>query len=314
MAMLVDRAALHNYILTGDKRRLDGGVTVDGLKFVETPSEETPPNQVERWRQQVDAAELPVIPSPTPATPPRTPPRKRSTGPYSPSPSTTLPANSRLELSVPRDIGAWVLSIPQGACPPDDAPWSSPVGGSEDGTEEAIEELLIAHAERKPGPDISTVALSSDGQALQPQGPKPLPNDVEVYKWRSENYVDWWRTGMAAEQQTRPVSVHMPAEGASSKPSLSDLGEVVTKRQMVAKRTLDGEPKLPLERGYSPVDSIPQPPTLIVKPPAQVAQVHATLSLPPPSLVQMSNPENLKRGSLTTLRLILMLRFPRLMH
>ncbi|KAG8849967.1 hypothetical protein FRB96_000572 [Tulasnella sp. 330] len=292
MAMLIDRAALHNYILTGDTRRLDGGVVVEGREY-ETPSEEVPPNQVERWLQQVDAAELPFsIPSEARGSPtPPIPPRKKSTGQYSPSPSSTLPANSRLEVSVPRDIGAWVLSIPEGACPPDDAPWSSPVGESDSGTEEAIEELLIAHAERKPGPDISTIALSSEPQLLQQNkliaGPKPPPNDVEVYKWRYENYVDWWRTGMAAEQ-AKPVSVRVAAERESSKPSMSDLG------QLIVKGKLEEEKQLAEERDQTLALPSPSPATPI-KPPTPGSPPRVASAQPPASLVQMSGAENLKR-------------------
>ncbi len=173
-------------------------------------SEESYVNGIERWRRQIEAGE------PTSAdekASKKAVQRRRSiglTGHGSPSPATTLPANSRQDVTVPKDISTWRSAIPLGVQPPDDVPWASPVPDHDSVSTGDIEEDLIAHSGQKPARSMSSTA---------PTSIPPSSNNVDVHQWRYENFVDWWRTGMSAAHQgvvSPPPQIHELSSSGSS--------------------------------------------------------------------------------------------------
>ncbi|KAG8904623.1 hypothetical protein FRB99_001420 [Tulasnella sp. 403] len=267
------RHALNHYVLTGQTHLLDG---------YDSPSEGTSPKEVERWRTRVDAGDFLIQPRslPTESATPQVLPRRRSSGQQSPSPATSLPANSRADATVPRDIAAWCQAVPLGIQPPGDVPWSSRSPDSDSTSNVELEEQLISHTDRKPGPDIAT-ALSSTPPTTLP----PSTGSVDIHQWRYENYVDWWRSGMAAQQgnMSPPPPIK---EVAQSRPTSPDQGEVVSPAEDA------GSGRSP------PTLNIPPPPPHSIPPEPQVIRVVEIPSMPPPSSkTRLPSHENLKRGA-----------------
>lgn len=277
------RHALNHYVLTGHARHLDG---YQG--DYDSPSDETPPHDTDRWRKQAFNQQAGVVladfPSsiqprsiPTePATPPRGLPHRKSSGQQSPGSASTLPTNSRTEPTAPRDISTWRQGVSLGCQPPEHIPWTGQV--SED---ESVVDLA-------PDPE----ALSS---VATPSSLPPASGNVEIYQWRYENYVDWWRNKMATQQSIQGV-VSPPPQinevASSSSSSAASIPKTAPKRAATAPaaaRSIEvAEARMP------PTLTIPPPPPAFPEP--QVIRVVEIPSVQvPPAKERRPSNDNLKR-------------------
>lgn len=251
---LTHHHAINHYVATGQRRHPDPTIVIVDHSTGDPRSVPTEPGSLTR----------PVLV------------RRRSTGQQTPSPTTSLPANSRTEATVPRDISTWRQAVPLGCQPPEDSPWTSPLGDESSASERGVEGQVITHAERKPDLDIST-ALASTPPVSIPQ----TSQKMDVHQWRYENYVDWWRTGIAAQNgNVDPPPQNMPVDNdeSSSEP----------RRITVLGKHPEEKPRTP------PVLSIPPPP-----PPPQVIRVVEIPTLQVSSSPTKGNGHsNLKRGEL----------------
>ncbi|KAG8988076.1 hypothetical protein FRB90_002970, partial [Tulasnella sp. 427] len=244
-----DPHTLNHYVLTGHARHLEG---YQGE--YDSPSDDTPPHETDRWRKQLYNQPAGIVlndfPSPVqprsipvaePATPPRGLPRRKSSGQQSPGSGSSLPTNSRTEPAAPRDIVSWRHSVPLGCPPPEHLPWTGQV--SED-------ESTIDLA---PVPEAISAAAT-------PSSLPPSSGNVEIYQWRYENYVDWWRNKMVAQQTTQGV-VSPPPQinevASSSSSSSSTVPKTSPKRAATA----------PAATRSVDVKDTRMPPTLAIPPP-----------------------------------------------
>jgi len=180
--------ALNHYVLTGRTSLLDG-------------DNHTLPPEGEHWREEDDMEEY-------------TTPIKYVENPSKHTPRPLTPVHDRRqEPNEPVNISRWRLAIPQGAHPPDDAPWSSNASVTDVDDDSADPDHR--QLDLKPGPDIS---FSSNIHTSVPD-----PGNTDVNQWRYENFVDWWRAGMPEGEQPRVIAP------PSSKTSMSDLGIAIPK-------------------------------------------------------------------------------------
>ncbi|KAG9050914.1 hypothetical protein FS837_001088 [Tulasnella sp. UAMH 9824] len=274
------RHALNHYVLTGHARHLDG---YQGE--YDSPSDETPPHDTDRWRKQafnqqagVVLADFPssILPRslPTePVTPPRGLARRKSSGQQSPGSTSTLPTNSRTEPTAPRDIFTWRQGVSLGCQPPEHVPWIGQVN-----EDESVVDLA-------PDPD----ALSS---AATPSSLPPASGNVEIYQWRYENYVDWWRNKMATQQGIQGVVSPPPQINEIASSSSSSSG-----RKTAPKRAATA----PATARSVDVKEARMPPTLTIPPPPALPepQVIRVVEIPsvqvPPAKERRPSNDNLKR-------------------
>ncbi|KAG8955616.1 hypothetical protein FRC04_007607 [Tulasnella sp. 424] len=278
------RHALNHYVLTGHARHLDG---YQGE--YDSPSDDTPPHETDKWRKQafnqaagVVLADFPSsiqprsIPAAEPATPPRGLPRRKSSGQQSPGSGSTLPTNSRTEPTAPRDIYNWRQTVPIGCPPPEHIPWTGQV--SED---DSVIDLA-------PDPDAMSAAAT-------PSSLPPASGNVEIYQWRYENYVDWWRNKMATQQTIQGV--------VSPPPQINEIASSSSSNSSVVSKTAPKRAATaPAAARSVEVMEARQPPTLTIPPPPPAfpePQVIRVVEIPsvqvPPAKERRPSHDNMKR-------------------